>query len=177
MTVRRKRKPPLDPEQNVWAVDGATVTLTPPGDSSEHGSETMVVPAMLLDAVNELEELTPVGWVSDDVAFWWPESRETVLNAHRLYARDLLERLAEAFVDVVDVPVCSQGPEPQWQSAHACCWVDDIAQGLNPPPVEPVQQRQDSLGGSRVVLIDSADHYTHSPYCDMDEDCTCKEDS
>ena len=68
------------------------------------------------------------------------------------------QSLAEAFVDVVDMPVCSQGSEPQWQSAHACGWVDDIAQGIPPPPVEPVEQGEDSLGGSRVILIDSADH-------------------
>ena len=177
MTVRRKRKPPLNPEQDIWTVDPPSITFTPPSDAGEHSSEGVVVPAVLLDAVNEPQELTPVGWVSDDVAFWWPESRETVLNAHRLYARDLLERIAEAFVDVVGVPVCAEGSEPQWESAHACRWVDDIAQGVYPPPVEPVQERQDSLGGSRVVLIDTADHYTHSPYCDMDEDCTCKEDS
>tara|TARA_R110000824_G_scaffold260899_3_gene449516 strand:- start:698 stop:1186 length:489 start_codon:yes stop_codon:yes gene_type:complete len=158
MTVRSKRKPTADPEEHVGLIGPASVTLTPPSYPSEHGSVTTVVPAMLLDAVDEPQELTPVGWVSDDVAFWWPESRETVLNAHRLYARDLLERLSEALVDVVDMPVCSQGSEPQWQSAHACGWVNDVAQGAYPPPTEPVEQGQDSFGGSRVVLIDSADH-------------------
>ena len=158
MTVRRKRKPPLDPEQNVWTVDDATITLTPPSDAGEHSSEGMIVPAVFLDAVNEPDELTPVGWVGDDMALLWPEDREAVLNAHRLYARDLLERIAEAFVDVVDMPVCSQGSEPQWESAHACGWIYDVAQGIDPPPVEPVEQGEDSLGGSRVILIDSADH-------------------
>ena len=177
MTVRRKRKPTLDPEDDVGLVDSPSITLTPPGDPREHGSDAVVVPAVFLDAVDELDELTPVGWVSDDVAMWWPEPRETVINAHRLYAQHLRERLAESRVDVIGMPVCAEGSEPQWQRAHTSRWVDDIAQGIYPPPVEPIEQGQDSLGGCRVVLIDTADHYTHSPYCDMDEDCTCKEDS
>jgi hypothetical protein len=59
VSVPSKRKPALEPEQDVWTVDGATVTLTPPGDSREHGPEAMVVPAVFLDAVDEPEELTP----------------------------------------------------------------------------------------------------------------------
>jgi hypothetical protein len=158
VSVRSKRKPPLDPEENVGTVDSTSVSLTPPGDPGEHGSETMVVPAMLLDAMHEPDELTPVGWVCNDVTMWWPEPREAVIDAHRLYARNFSESFSEAWVNVVAMPVCAHGSEPQWERPHACRWVDDIAQGIYPPPVEPMQQGEDSLGGCRVVLINTADH-------------------
>ena len=158
MTVRSKRKPALDPEEDIGLVDTTTGTLSPPSDPGEHCSQGVPVPAVFLDAVDEPDELTPVGWVCNDMTVWWPEPRETIINAHRAYARLSLESVSEASVYVVDAPVCAEGSQPQWQSAHSSSWIYDIPEGRYASTEEPVEQGQDSLRGSRVVLIDSADH-------------------
>ena len=158
MTIRRKRKPALDPEEDVGLVGSTSVTLTPPGDPGEHCSQGVPIPAVFLDAVNEPDELTPVGWVCNDVTMWWPEPRETVINAHRAYARFFLESAPEASVYIENSPVCVQGSEPKWQSAHASSWVYDLPERSQTLTHEPVQQGEDSLRGSRVVLINPADH-------------------
>ena len=157
MTVRRKRKPALDPEEHVGLIGAPSVTLTPPSDPGEHCSQGVVVPAVFLDAVDEPEELTPVGWVCNDMTVWWPEPRETIIDAHRAYAHLALESSLETSIYIEDVPVCAEGSQPQWQSAHPSSWVYDLTEGRLPPD-KPVEQGEDSFGGSRVVLIDSADH-------------------
>ena len=52
MTIRRKRKPALDPEEDVGLVDTTSVTLTPPGGPSENCSQGVPIPAVFLDAVD-----------------------------------------------------------------------------------------------------------------------------
>lgn len=158
MTIRRKRKPALDPEEDVGFVDTTSVTLTPPGGPSENCSQGVPIPAVFLDAVDEPDELTPVGWVCNDMTVWWPEPRETIINAHRAYARLTLERGPETSIYFVDAPVCPEGSQPQWQSAHSSSWIYDIPEGRYTSPSEPVEQGQDGFGRCRVVLIDPADH-------------------
>lgn len=158
MTIRRKRKPALDPEQDVGAVESTSVTLTPPSDPGENCSQGLPMPAVFLDAVNEPDELTPVGWVRDDMTVWWPEPRETIINAHRAYARLTLERGPEPSVYFVDAPVCPEGSQPQWQSTRASGWVDSANECTYISTDNPIEQGQDSLGWCRVVLVDTADH-------------------
>ena len=157
MSVRSKRKPPLDPEDDIWVESTPTVSFSPPSYSGEHSAEGVVVPAVFLDAVDEPDELTPVGWVCNDMTVWWPEPRETIIDAHRAYARLSLESAPETSIYIEDGPVCAEGSQPQWQSAHSSSWIYDLSEGRLPPD-KPVEQGEDSFGGCRVVLINPADH-------------------
>lgn len=157
MTIRRKRKPAFNPEEDVGLVGSTSVTLTPPSDPSEHCSDGVPLPAVFLDAVNEPDELTPVGWVCNDITMWWPGAAEAVYDAHRAYACLPLEGVFETSIYIEDGPMCAEGGQPEWQSAHSGSWVYDISEGHD-LSAEPVQQREDSLRGSRVVLINTSDH-------------------
>ncbi len=158
MTVRRKRKPTGDPEQQVRFVGNATASLTEPRSSTEDGSERVPESAVSDDLVDESSELSAERRVRDDMTMAWPFLGEAVTDMRADDTWRYAQLRAEPPVDLIGVPGSFEWREPQRESPGPSCWIYDITEGLDPSPVEPIEEREGSGGWCRVVLVGAADH-------------------